>query len=195
MPDAYGDTGEGVIVSTLGSSGDSPYAADEAEDKPEKKDKDRGEATAMIGEMEFVAESASAKLKDGKLKLSFSRIDTVDGKMNRQAFSLIIDDYKGPGEYTTQNMMSNYSGVGFDVERAKKAVDEDGKTDDAKVQAQVMDTMKKSQVILLRGAKINVTSATEDEYVGTFSWDGTGHPGKPKVTDGKFRARVRKKKK
>ncbi len=174
---------------------DAAAGAADAPPTDDDKSKDRGEASAMLGDKPFVAETARAKLVDGKLTLTFSRMDTIDGKMQREAFTFSIKDYGGPGEYVIDNMSSNYSGVGFDLERAKQAVDADGKTDDAKVTAQAVDTIKKSEIILLQGAKVTITSASEDEYVGTFAWKPQGaFSNKPPIEDGKFRATVRARK-
>ncbi len=164
-------------------------------DKPRPK-KDRGEGSAKLGDKEWVAESARAKLKDGKLRLTLSKTDMTDKAVNRDAFSLVIPDYDGPGEYELKGYSSNFSGVGFDTERAEAAVDKDGKTDDAKVADQAMDTIKEAEIILLSGAKVTITSATETEYMGTFEWKPNGSmANKPPITDGKFRATVRPPKK
>lgn len=181
------------------SAADAPQAAadgdDDKADEPRADAKDRGEGSATIGGQPWVAETARAKLEDGKLRLTLSKMDMTDKGVARDAFSLVIDDYAGPGDYTTKSVSSNFSGVAFDVERAKAAVDADGKADDAKVTAQAIDTMKKAEVILMRGTEIHIESATADEFVGTFAWEPNGSmANKPAVTDGKFRAVVRKKK-
>ena len=200
--DSKGEKSDGAPAKGDGEAAEAGDAADEAVDQAKDeaaaevdKSKDRGEASAKLGDREFVAESARAKLQDDKLTLTFSRMDTIDGKMTRQAFTFKVTDYEGPGEYTIRYMSSNYSGVGFDVERAKKAVDEDGKTDDAKVTAQAIDTINKSEIILLQGAKVTITAASDDEYSGTFEWTPQGgFSNKPPIKDGKFRATVRHKK-
>jgi hypothetical protein len=171
-------------------------AKDDADaEKPAAGAKDRGEGSAKFGDVAWVGESASAKLKDGKLRLSISKMDMTDKGISRDAFTLVIDDYAGPGDYTTKGYSSNFTGVGFDTERAKAAVDAEGKVDDAKVTAQAIDTIQKAQVILMSGTEIHIESATDDEFVGTFSWKPNGGmANKPPITDGKFRAVVRKKK-
>lgn len=192
--DGGGDEGEAGGQGGGDGEGDAKGDDGETNERKGSKDKDRGEATAMLGETKFVAESARAKLKDGKLRLTFSRMDTIDGKMSRQAFSFSIKDYEGPAEYEITDMSSNYSGVGLDIDKVKEAEGKDGEADDTKIKEEVVDAISKSQIILLRGAKVTIESDDGDVYKGTFSWKPQGGMSrKPPVTDGKFRATVRKK--
>lgn len=156
-------------------------------DTKTKPKKDRGDASVTLDGIAWTAENASARVLDGKLKLDLSRLDRVDGKMSRDAFSVIVPGYQGPGDYTT-GPGSMFVGVGFDIAEMKAAEGEDGKVDDAKVEKAAVDAIKGAKTMMLQGMKVHVESDENDQIVGTFEKpDGT-----PPLTDGKFRAIVKK---
>jgi len=158
--------------------------------KKEKDDaEDKGNANLLLDDKEWAVERCSAKIKDGKLRISASRMERVDGKMSREALSLSIPDYKGAGEYTLNNANSNFSGVGVDT----KAM-EDAKDDKAQAEAAKKATAKAlggSSVALMMGAKVKIESDDGKYIDGTVEWSGvTGLRG-PKKISGKFHARIR----
>lgn len=162
-------------------------ASPEPTDTKTKPKKDRGDASVTLDGAAWTAENASARILDGKLKLDLSRLDRVDGKMSRDAFSIIVPGYQGPGDYTT-GPGSMFVGVGFDIAEMKAAEGEDGKADDAKVEKATVDAIKGAKTMMLQGMKVHVESDDNDQIVGTFEKpDGT-----PPLTDGKFRAIVKK---
>lgn len=155
--------------------------------KDEKAKKDRGDASVKMGDVEWTAEIASARIAEGKLKLDLSRMDRADGRTSRDSFTLIVPEYEGPGDYMTQ-MGSMFVGVGFDHAALGAAEGKEGKADDAKVEKAAVDAIKQAKTLMLYNTKIHIESDADDQIVGTFE----KADGKPPLTDGKFRALVKK---
>ena len=120
-----GDKAADGAAKSEGEAGD-----DGGSDKDEKKkkkddDEDKGNANLMLGDKEWGVDRCSAKIKDGKLRVTASRMERIDGKMSREALTISVPDYKGTGDYTLNNANTNFTGVGLDT----KAI-EDAKGDD-----------------------------------------------------------------
>ena len=165
-------------------AGDSKKA-DEPRKKREKKDP--GEASMKLGGVEWTAERAKARVKGNKVTIKASRMDNVDGKISRQELHLQIDEAKGPGDYVTGFSGSRFIGVGFDTEKMKKA------TEEGKETAAAVGALKGASHMMLSAAKVHIDSMNEHEIVGTFSWaPPKGMANAKAITDGKFRAVVRK---
>jgi hypothetical protein len=185
-----GDGGTETAAST--SEAESTETKDDSKDEPRKRrkreKKDRGDASMTFGGEEWVAGRASARLLDdgNKLKLSFVKSNYTSGKSTRESVDLTLADYKGPGSYETKMGGSRFIGVGIDANAVKKA----GNSDEA-TQKEAMKAIKGAKHMMLTGAKVEITSANDDEIVGTFSWQPQGGQGRP-MENGKFRAKVRK---
>jgi hypothetical protein len=139
-----------------------------------------------MGELAWTGESASARIKGDRLKLSISRMDMSKGKASRDAFELIVPGYTGPGDYKTQ-IGSMFVGVGFNTDEMKAAEAEDGKTDDAKVTKAAVEAIQKASTIRLSNMDVHIESDADDQITGTFQAPDS----RPPVTDGKFRAVVK----
>ncbi|PRQ06943.1 hypothetical protein [Enhygromyxa salina] len=162
---------------------------DESEESA-KQDEDKGHAKLKLGERDWSTERASAQLQDtGHLRVRASRTEKVDGESRREALTLLIRDYKGPGSYTTDKVNSNFTGVGFDIEAAEKAAAEQ---DDDKSTALATDMIRKSTVVLLQDAKIEITKADGDFIDGTLEWSGIGGVNGPRSISGSFHAQIDK---
>jgi hypothetical protein len=157
--------------------------------KTTKVKKDYGDASMMLGDTKWDDASANARFKDdGKtLKLSISKSQSVDGIYKRDSMNLTIKDYKGPGTYKIESpALAMFIGVGIDTKKASEA-----KTDD-EVKKQATSILTGAKTMLLMGIEISVTKADDKEIHGTFKWEVGPKIGKPAITDGKFRAIVKK---
>jgi hypothetical protein len=174
---------------TEGSSGGAETAAGAQPEKAPraKKDgKDRGEATMTIGSLAWEADRVKATRKDGTLTIRATR--TKMGKQaSRQELHLQIDAFAGPGDYTTGMSGSRFVGVGLDVEAAEAA----GDTDDA-AKATAAKALSAAEHMMLAGARVLITSASDTEVSGTFSWQPPRGLEKPAIESGTFRAPVGK---
>lgn len=153
----------------------------EAPARAKKRDKDRGEATMMIGSTAWEAERTRATLANGKLTIRASNTDVSGKKVSRQELHLQIDGYTGPGTYTTGISGSRFIGVGIDAKAAAAAT-----TDEAAVES-ATDLLSKADHLMLSGAKVTITDANDREISGMFQWDPPGGK-KPAITNGVFRA-------
>lgn len=144
--------------------------------------KDRGDGSMMLGEMEWLATSARARRKDDVLTISMSRMDgSVGEKMVRHSLELHLRDFQGPGDYTigmVGGVPSLYIVVGFEVPASESKKD-------AKEAA--MLAFNQSKTVMLRGARVSITSVSDTEVVGTFEHKA----GKLPISNGKFRAVVK----
>lgn len=145
-------------------------------DKPAPGAKDRGEATVTMDGEPWTADRCSARIKavDGgeKLAVACSRMVTGDAVSGEQ-LTLVVDDYKGPGAYTTAGN-SHYATVGYDTGTAKA---EDG--------------VRGSRQVSLAGAQVVVGAVSDAAIDGSFAWAPQAGQEGPTLTDGKFHA-VRK---
>lgn len=164
-------------------------AAEEAKGSKAKGDEDRGSATVTIGGAKWAAESCRARPRKGALKISCSKVDMKDGKVDRQAIDLVLPDYDGPGDYKA-GRMSTFTGVGFD---SKKATDEENPDQAAK--EAITDGITGATVVMLDGTEVNVTKVDGGFIDGTFSKPADDVMKKPAFEDGTFHARLQEEKK
>lgn len=164
-----------------------PSSGETKKPRKERTKKDRGEASMKLGETEWTADAAKVKTRGNTLTIKASNTEMVDGKAKRQELHLQLKDVNGPGDYVTGISGSRFLGVGIDMKKAQ----EEGKESKA-----AMDAISGSKHLMLSQAKVHIDSMNDDEVVGTFSWTPPkGHPNAAQaITDGKFRARFRKKK-
>jgi len=148
--------------------------------------KDRGTSSMQLGERAWIGTSARARIGEGNvLRISTSRSDTVDGKRRRESLTIVLRDYKGVGKYTASPMGSNFVGVSLDVGGATGA-----KTDEA-VANEVTKALTGSQVLLLTGMTVEITSADDTAIEGTFQHMPPAGSKQPPIRDGRFRALVK----
>lgn len=168
---------------------DAKEAAQDIEDakagKDDDEEEDKGSATLKIGEADWTAERATARLRDGRLRISASQTDMKDGKVSRQELQLSIKDYGGPGSYTVMTP-SMFVGVGLDVDKAKKA-----EGDDAKAQKVATDALMGAESMLLMNAKVEITEATDEHIDGTVKYEPASYSKDPPL-EGKFHAIIDK---
>lgn len=154
-------------------------AAQESTSKQERKKKDRGDASMLLGDVQWQATSARAKMKNTTLIISASRMDgSVHSTMVRQSIDMYIPDFSGPGTYEAAQG-SMFLVVGLDASA----------TENAEMDKAVVDALMKSKRKYMHGAKVVIQSASDTEIVGSFSLE----VGAPKVTKGSFRALLKKK--
>ena len=156
-------------------------AAAAAEKKREKKD--RGDFSMLLDGVEWAASSASARLRDGKLNISGSRIDgSPSTSMVRQAVSLDIADFDGPGTYTL-GMMSTFSVVGFDT----------GTAQESDLDQPLAEALSKAAMVRLQNSEVVIDSVSKEAITGRFSpgamRSASGEP--IAITEGRFRVVVR----
>ena len=161
--------------------------ADRKADRKRRRDKDRGEASMMLGDKEWKASRARFKLdENGVLKLSMTKSDYSGEKSSRDSLDLRIKDFKGPGTYTVEPMGSRFIGVAIDIKAATAAGDNDEAT-----KKEAMKAISGAKHTLLTGATVEVTAASDDEITGTFSWTPPKGLNKPAMSKGTFRAKLR----
>ena len=161
-----------------------PASADEKVAKPKK---DKGEASMSIGLGKWSASRASAYKREGRLKILASRSKTVDGKRHRDSLTLVIKDFDGPGTYELTGMNSNFTSVGLNLGGLEGG---DEGASDAAAEQLLRDALSGSKVLLLQGAQVEIRSVDAKQVEGRFSWkDPTG---RSSLTDGVFRAIVKK---
>lgn len=171
-----------------GEAGDDGGSS-KSEKKKKDDDEDKGNANLMLGDEEWGVDRCSAKVKDGKLRISASRMERIDGKMSREALTISVPDFNGTGEYTLNNANTNFTGVGLST----KAI-EDAKGDEKAANEAVTKAATKaiggSTVVLMMGAKVKIESAGDDYIDGTIDWSGATTLRGPSSVSGKFHARV-----
>ena len=164
-------------------------AADEAAGSKSERDEDRGSATVVIGGTKWAAEPCRAKPRKGAMKISCSKVDMKDGKVDREAIDLVLPDYDGPGDYKA-GRMSNFTGVGLDT---KKATDEENPDQAAK--GAITDGIKGATVVMLDGTEVKVTKVDGGFVDGTFSKPADEMMQTPAFEEGTFHARLLEEKK
>lgn len=165
-------------------AGDTTAPAADNKKKRADKDKDRGEASMTIGPLEWTADRVHATRKNNALTIKASRTDTSGDQVARQELHLVIPDVSGPGDYTVAPAGSLFIGVGIDIEAAKAAGDDDEATKD-----QATKALSNADMLQLFGTKVTITSASDTEVSGTFSWEPPTDD-KPAITGGSFRAPI-----
>tara|TARA_R110002072_G_scaffold25443_4_gene85013 strand:+ start:19370 stop:19993 length:624 start_codon:yes stop_codon:yes gene_type:complete len=145
--------------------------------------KDRGEAAMMLGTTQWTADRVKAKLRNSSLTIKASNTERVGGKMTRQELSLVVSDYKGPGDYKTGAMGSRFIGVGVDMDATKAAGDGEAAT-----RKTLTDTLSDAKHLMLMSAQVTIATASDSEITGSFSWQPPKGMDKPAIKNGTFRA-------
>ncbi len=190
--DAAEKTAESVEKAVKAEADEEAEAiADEVEGK--RKKKDRGDASAKIGDAIWEASSAKARIRNGTLTIQASRNDMSGPSVKRQELHLQIDNYAGPGDYRTGRTGSRFVGVGINKEEAKQAVEKDeesGKgTETTKVATKAITGASHT---MLAGVEVHIETADDAQITGTFSWQPPKGLKDPPIRDGQFRALIRK---
>ncbi|MCY1060307.1 hypothetical protein [Nannocystis sp. SCPEA4] len=153
-----------------------PATPEPRADEPARAAKDKGDATVTMDGKAWAADRCSARIKavDGgeKLAVACSRMVTSDGAVSGEQLTLVVDDYKGPGTYTTGD--SHYATVGYDTGAAKA---EDG--------------VRGRRHVSLAGAQVVVSAVSDAAIDGSFERTPQAGTEGPVLADGKFHA-VRK---
>lgn len=163
---------------------DSQAAAAESKAAPAKsrERKDRGNARFTTSGTTWNGTRATARMKEGRLSISASRMDRIDDKMQRDALKLSISDFKGPGRYKV-NMGSMFVRVSIKIPK------KEGEEVDA--QKTLMDALGNTSNIRLANADVEIVSVSDGYIDGTFSIEKpTGTP-ESTISDGQFHARIR----
>lgn len=171
-----------------GEAGDD-RGSNKSEKKKKDDDEDKGNANLKLGDEEWGVDRCSAKIKDGKLRITASRMERVDGKMSREALTISVPDYKGTGDYTLNNANTNFTGVGLDTKGLEEAKGDEKAANEAATKA-ATKAISGGTVILMMGAKLKIESAGDDYIDGTIDWTGATMRG-PGSVSGKFHARVK----
>jgi hypothetical protein len=146
--------------------------------------KDRGDASMNLGGYAWTGTLASARIKGGTLAIHASRSDYKNGVSSRQEIQLEIDGFKGPGSYTVSMTGSRFIAVGFDTKGMQSASDDEA-------EKRAIDALRNARHLSLVGATVTIDAVTDDTITGTFEWkNNTGN--QPAITDGKFRALIKK---
>lgn len=140
-----------------------------------------------LGESQWQADRAKARLTNGSLSISASNMDTTGGKVKRQELTLNVADFKGPGDYLTGLSGSRFLGVGIDTDAMKSA-----ESDQEKATQAITEGLSGAQHILLSQAKVTITAANDNEISGTFSWQPPAGAKQPAIQNGTFRALLAK---
>ena len=159
----------------------------EADAKQKVQDEDKGNAVAKLGEREWKAERARARIKDDVLKISASQTDMKDGKVSRQELVLTIKGFEGPGDYEIARMGAYFVGVGMDTDQAAKA-----KTDEEVTKA-ATKALSNSSFTYMMGTKVHIEGVSDDFVDGSFEWKGPAGGSKGfSEASGDFHARIKK---
>ncbi|MGE3175960.1 MAG: hypothetical protein AB7O32_00710 [Vicinamibacterales bacterium] len=158
-------------------------AASDAQRRTRTPPQDRGEAAMTLGDMAWVASRASTRLANGRLTITATRSLRQGGVSTRESLTLQIADYKGPGDYVAAPIGSSFIAVGID-DKTIAAAEGDA---DAATKAAIA-TLSKARHMMLMGAKVTITAASETEISGTFSRPGTPGVDQPAISGGTFRA-------
>jgi hypothetical protein len=185
--------GGGVAAEVKAEAKEAVEAIRDKDSKREKKD--RGEASMNIGGVAWTGDSAKARSRGTSLTIKASHTDAGPDGVQRQEVHLQIDDFKGPGDYTTGIGGSQFIAVGMDTKKIKEAEKTDAKAGTDAATTQLLgDVLGESSMILLMQAKVHVDGATATEISGSFSWEPRPNSKDPAITDGKFRAVIPPKK-
>lgn len=177
-----------VLIAACGNDSTGAANGEPASGRPsanatERQKKDRGDLSMLLDGAEWTATSASARLGNGTLKISASRIDgSPSTSMVRQAVDLDIANFDGPGTYTL-GMSSFFSVVGFET----------GAVEQSDVNQQLAEVLSKASMVRLQGSQVVIDSVSEKEVTGHFSPGEVPTMGGDTVTitEGKFRAVVK----
>ncbi|MFT4842807.1 MAG: adhesin HecA-like repeat protein [Planctomycetota bacterium] len=173
-----------LVVVFLASCGDSSGSAEKGKGRSKR---DRGAASMTLGETQWQADSAKAKLRNGNLTISARNLDMTGGQVKSQDLTLSVPDYNGPGDYTTGFSGSRFIGVGIDVDAAKAASGDERATSEA-----VTDSLLGASHLMLSKAKVTIVAASDVEISGTFSWQPPQGVVQPAIQGGTFRALLAK---
>lgn len=176
-----GGADESSVESAAGGQGD---AASEKRNRRGKRD--RGEGSMKLGDTDWVATRANARVKGSTVKIKLVRSERDGDVSRRESVDLQLENFDGPGTYTVNRAGSRFIGVGLDVKKATEG--------DKAVEKEATRAIQDAKTMLLMGAKVEITSANDEEIVGTFEWKLPGGEG-PHITEGKFRAPIRKRRK
>ncbi|HET9032900.1 MAG TPA: hypothetical protein VFN25_08340 [Dokdonella sp.] len=176
-----GMTGCGESAS---SAADAKPAQASAQVKPASSEEkaDRGSARFSTKGTIWEGTRASARIKNDRLRISASRMDRIDDKMQRDQLNLNIGDYKGPGRYKV-GMSSMFVRVSINMPK------KEGEEVDA--QKTLMDALGNTSNIRLANADIEITSVSGGYIDGTFSMETPAGMPDSTITDGQFHARIR----
>ncbi len=157
---------------------------DETKKSASKDEEDKGNVKLILGDDEtpWVSKRARARIKDGKLSISASVVHLSEDSSSGRLLRLSISKYDGPGKYEIAGYNSSLAGVKLDLKDVKKA--EEAKDETATKEATekaATDAIKGGSVMLLKGAKVEVTKATDDFIDGTISWSGIAMNGPGKL--------------
>jgi len=172
-----------VLTLAACDNSDSSNGADSK--RQDRAEKDRGSASMMIGDQQWSATSARAKLKAEKLSISASRMDRRDGEMSRQELKLVVDDFRGVGSYEAMDGGSMFVGVSLDVEKASADQTDE---DTARTAAEMLGG---SDLLMLGGAQVEITAADDQHIEGTFTWTPSQRLNRPAIRAGEFRAVIK----
>ncbi len=141
---------------------------------------DKGSASMQIGGQAWTATRASARQKDKRLKLEFTRSDRVGSVSQRDSTTLSLRDYSGPGTYKA-GTGSQFVRVGIDT---GKVVDEEN------AGAVALDALGDAVMLMLMEAEVIITSDEDGWVEGTYSYAPPVEPSKmiQPVEGGVFRA-------
>lgn len=154
-----------------------------ASTEAQREKKDRGDFSMLLDGAEWAAKSTSARLRDGTLKISASRIDgSPSTSMVRQSVDFDIANFDGPGTYTL-GMSSMFSVVGFET----------GAAEQTDVNQQLAEVLSKASMVRLQYAEVTIDSVSDQEISGRFAPGEVRSMGGDTVsiTEGKFRAIVK----
>jgi len=149
--------------------------------------RDRGDASMTLGTVAWEASGATARLANGRLTISASRSLQASGVSSRQSLILNIQDYEGPGDYVASPFGSMFVVVGIDTAAVAAAEGDDDATTHAAI-----DTLSKAKRMPLLGATITITAASDTEISGTFSRPSPPGVDQPGISNGRFRAVIRR---
>ncbi|HET6603194.1 MAG TPA: hypothetical protein VFG21_03115 [Xanthomonadaceae bacterium] len=176
-------------ASGQGASADGRPAREERPSgRSSRRDADKGSASMHIGESDWSANRATARLREGKLRIGANHTQRIGSKMQTESLTLVVEDYAGPGEYTTAAMSSSFTRVAFDVDKAKAAGEDDAAT--AATAAVAMESLSTADHVSRIQARLTVTAATDEFIDGTFEWAPAG--GGTPIREGRFHAQVRR---
>ena len=150
------------------------------------KDKDKGELTMKLGDEDWAADRARATRRGTGITIKANQTGRIGDVMQRDELHLAIADFQGPGDYTGDMSGSRFVRVGIDMKAAKAS-----EGDDNAASAEAMKALTGSKHMMLMGAKITITAASDTEVSGTFAWTPPPKVDNPTITGGSFRAIVK----
>jgi hypothetical protein len=143
---------------------------------------DKGSASLEVGGKEWQATRATFQNQGKAVKISASSTQIVGKKVSRQEVTLVLNDFKGPGEYTL-GPPSMFLGIGLDGDEIEKAEDDDEKQTEAAI-----EMLNKAKMVVIIGGKATVTETNDQHVDGTFEWKPPPQLKAPAIVNGKFHA-------